>query len=259
MATLLHIDSSAAGSASVSRSVADLIRQEWRGDVIYRDLGSEPVPPITADHVTARNMDPGELSAELKDATALQDRLIDEFLRADAYLFAVPMYNYSVPAAFKAWIDQIIVMGRTLPLPGTTAPTAGRPAIVVSARGGFGYGAGGPSQERDFVLPWLQLILGDTLGLALRAITPEGTLAPVIPAYASMIPTYEESLQDAEERARHEARSLTERVRSASPRVATHGLRVDDEANLFFGQDFGEVSGPRRVIEVPVAGGEATG
>jgi FMN-dependent NADH-azoreductase len=208
MATLLHIDSSAAGAESVSRSVANLIRQEWSGDVVYRDVGLQPVPPITADHVTARNMDPAELSAELKAATALQDQLIEEFLTADAYLFAVPMYNYSVPAAFKAWIDQIIVLGRTLPLPGTPSLTAGRPAIVVSARGGFGYGAGGPSKDRDFVTPWLQLILADTLGLDLRVITPEGTLAPVIPAYASMIPTYEQSLQDAKEQAGAGARSL---------------------------------------------------
>lgn len=210
MATLLHIDSSAAGTESVSRSVANLIRQEWPGDVLYRDVGLEPVPPITADHVTARNMDPAELSAELKNATALQDQLIDEFMTADAYLFAVPMYNYSVPAAFKAWIDQIIVLGRTLALPGTPSPTAGRPAIVVSARGGFGYGAGGPSQDRDFLIPWLRLILADTLGLDLRFITPEGTLAPAIPAYAAMIPTYEQSLRDAEDQARSEARSLAE-------------------------------------------------
>jgi FMN-dependent NADH-azoreductase len=212
MATLLHIDSSAVGSESVSQSVANLIRQEWRGDVIYRDLAREPVAPITAAQVAARNIPSEELSNELKEATALQDRLIEEFLAADAYLFAVPMYNYSVPAAFKAWIDQIVVLGRTLPLPGTTSSTAGRPAIVVSARGGFGYGLGGPSRDRDFVLPWLQLILGDTLGLDLRSITPEGTLAPVIPAYESLIPTYEQSLREAEDQARHEARNLTEHL-----------------------------------------------
>lgn len=208
MATLLHIDSSAAGAESVSHSVANLVRQEWRGDVIYRDLGREPVPPITAAQVTARTMDPATLPAELKEATALQDRLIEEFLAADAYLFAVPMYNYSVPAAFKAWIDQIIVLGRTLPLPGTTSPTAGRPAVVVSARGGFGYGPGGPSLDRDFVLPWLQLILGDTLGLDVRTITPEGTLAPVVPAYQSMVPVHEQSLREAQD----QARSLTDHL-----------------------------------------------
>jgi FMN-dependent NADH-azoreductase len=212
MATLLHIDSSAVGSESVSQSVANLIRQEWPGDVIYRDLAQEPVAPITAAQVAARNIPSEELSNELKEATVLQDRLIEEFLAADAYLFAVPMYNYSVPAAFKAWIDQIVVLGRTLPLPGTTSPTVGRPAIVVSARGGFGYGLGGPSQDRDFVLPWMQLILGDTLGLDLRSITLEGTLAPVIPAYESLIPTYEQSLRDAEDQARNEARSLTEHL-----------------------------------------------
>jgi FMN-dependent NADH-azoreductase len=212
MAILLHIDSSAAGQESVSRSVAEAVREEWAGEVIHRDVGQEPVPPVTAAQVTARNSDPAELSQELRDATALQDQLIDELLAADAYLFTVPVYNFSAPASFKAWIDQIVVMGRTLPFPGTEAPTAGRPAIVVSARGGFGYGPGGGNQHRDLALPWIQLLLGDTLGLDLRTITPEGTMAPVVPAMESLIPLYEQSLQDARQQARAEGRSLAGRL-----------------------------------------------
>jgi FMN-dependent NADH-azoreductase len=192
MPVLLHLDSSAAGKESISRSVGNLVRADWQGDVIYRDLGADPVPPITAAHVIARHTDPAELSAELKDATALQDQLIDEFLAADAYLFTVPMYSYSVPAAFKAWIDQIVVLGRTLPLPGGTAPTAGRPVVVVSARGG-GYSPGTLNHDKDFALPWLQLILADTLGLDLRFITPELTLAPTVPAMEQLVPLDEQS------------------------------------------------------------------
>ena len=208
MTTLLHIDSSAAGPESVSRSVADLFRAQWHGDVVYRDLGAEPVPPITSAHVIARRTDPSELSVELKHATALQDRLIAEFLGADAYLFTVPMYNYSVPASFKAWIDQIVVLGRTLPYPETSALTAGRRAVVVSARGG-GYGSGAPNHDKDFVLPWLRLILGETLGLDVRFITPELTLAPTVPAMESLIPLYEDSLAAAQDRARQEAQVLS--------------------------------------------------
>jgi FMN-dependent NADH-azoreductase len=206
MTTLLHIDSSAAGSESVSRSVADVFRAEWNGDVIHRDLAAEPVPPITADQVIARSIDPTQLSTELKNATALQDQLIDEFFAADAYLFTVPLYNFSVPAVFKAWIDQIVVIGKTL-LPGTTPPTAGRRAVVVSARGG-GYSPGAPNHGKDLALPWLDLILGEALGLDVRFIAPELTLAPTVPAMESLIPLYEQSLRLAIEQARAEAHML---------------------------------------------------
>jgi FMN-dependent NADH-azoreductase len=207
MTTLLHIDSSAAGAESVSRAVADVFRAEWRGDVIYRDLGAAPVPPITSDHVVARRTDPAHLSTALKEATALQDQLINEFLAADAYLFSVPLYNYSVPAAFKAWIDQIVVIGRTLPLPGTAPLTAGRRTIVVSPRGG-GYGPDTLNHRKDFALPWLRLMLGETFGLDLRFITPELTLAPTVPAMESLIPLYEQSLRLAQEQVRAEAHAL---------------------------------------------------
>jgi FMN-dependent NADH-azoreductase len=234
MPVLLHLDSSAAGKESISRSVGNLVRADWQGDVIYRDLGADPVPPITAAHVIARHTDPAELSAELKDATALQDQLIDEFLAADAYLFTVPMYNYSVPAAFKAWIDQIVVLGRTLPLPGGTAPTAGRPVVVVSARGG-GYSPGTPNHDKDFALPWLQLILADTLGLDLRFITPELTLAPTVPAMEQLVPLYEQTLDLAREQARTEARTLVSSFRSRHIRPGRVGRnplsRRDDPMN----------------------------
>jgi FMN-dependent NADH-azoreductase len=73
-------------------------------------------------------------------AAAVQRELIEEFLGAGAYLFTVPMYNYSMPSVFKAWLDQIMVVGVTIAPPSA----AGRPALVISARGG-GYGLGPPT------------------------------------------------------------------------------------------------------------------
>jgi FMN-dependent NADH-azoreductase len=211
MTTLLHIESSAAGPESISRSVAGLVRAEWPGDVIYRDLSADPVPLINAEQVIARRTEPEALTPELKAATLVQDELIEEFLAADAYLVAVPLYNYSVPAAFKAWIDQIVVLGKTLAFPGTPPPTAGRPAIVVSARGGA-YGQDTPGSGKDFALPWLQLILGETLGLEVQFITPENALAATHPRMAALIPAYEESLRAAREQARVHSHTLGARL-----------------------------------------------
>jgi FMN-dependent NADH-azoreductase len=66
---------------------------------------------------------------------ALQEELVEEFLGARAYLFAVPMYNYAMPSVFKAWLDQIMIPGRTIGLGLNAAPTADPPAVVASARG----------------------------------------------------------------------------------------------------------------------------
>ncbi|MET0453862.1 MAG: NAD(P)H-dependent oxidoreductase [Mycobacterium sp.] len=208
MPILLYVESSAAEGESVSRVVADVVRDEWRGDVVRRNLAADPIPFITAEHIVARRTDPADLTTELVTATVLQDALIEEFLAADAYLFAVPMYNWSVPASFKAWIDQIVVLHRTLAFP---PPTAGRPAVVVSARGGA-YGPGTPNDGKDFATPWLQLMLGDTLGLDLQFITPEQALAATMPALATLVPAYEESLGTAKEQARIHGRGLSQRL-----------------------------------------------
>jgi FMN-dependent NADH-azoreductase len=113
MSYLLHIDSSALGDASVSRQVAQSFLKGWDGKVVHRDLAAAPVPHLSAAGITARVTDPVHHTDEQAAAAALQDELIEEFLGATAYLFTVPMYNLSMPSVFKAWLDQIIVFGRT--------------------------------------------------------------------------------------------------------------------------------------------------
>lgn len=135
MSYLLHIDSSSLGEASVSRQVARSFRDQWQGPVVHRDLAASPVPHLSAAGITARITGPAQHTLEQAKAAAIQDELIEEFLGAGAYLFTVPMYNLSMPSVFKAWLDQIIVTDRTLSHTGTS-PAAGRPAVLISARGG---------------------------------------------------------------------------------------------------------------------------
>ncbi|GHJ37733.1 FMN-dependent NADH-azoreductase [Streptomyces sp. TS71-3] len=191
MSCLLRIDASASGDASVSRQVADSFTAAWKGDVVRRDLALEPVGHLDAAGITARTTPAGEHTPEQKAAALLQHELVEEFLLlqhelveeflgAEAYLFAVPLYNYSIPPVFKAWLDQTMIVGRTTGLAGP-APSAGRPAVVVSARGG-GYGPGAPQHGRDFLVPALETILGDAnlMALDVRTITPELTYARVM-------------------------------------------------------------------------------
>jgi FMN-dependent NADH-azoreductase len=78
----------------------------------------------------------------------------------DAPLFTVPMYNLTMPSVFKAWLDQIVVADRTVNHAGSS-PVAGRPAVVISARGG-GYGPGAPKEGLDYVVPALEALWAET-------------------------------------------------------------------------------------------------
>lgn len=212
MSHLLHIDASSLGEASVSRRVAGSFRAAWQGPVVHRDLAASPVPHLSAAGITARMTDSAQHTPEQAAAARIQDELIAEFLHADAYLFTVPMYNLTMPSVFKAWLDQIMIEGRTL---GFTqgAPTAGRPAVVVSARGG-GYGPGAPNEGRDHLIPTLETVLGwsHTLGLDVTSVVPELTMAPAVPAMAELVPLYEKSLATAHEQARQLAANLDRRA-----------------------------------------------
>ena len=208
MSYLLHIDSSSLGEASVSRQVAQSFRDTWQGPVVHRDLAASPVPHLDAAGITARITDPAQHTPEQAKAAAVQDELIEEFLGADAYLFTVPMYNLTMPSVFKAWLDQIVVADRTVNHAGSS-PVAGRPAVVISARGG-GYGPGAPTEGLDYVVPALEALLGrdDMLGLDVTTVIPELTMAPHAPVLASLIPMHEASLAAAHDQARRLAAAL---------------------------------------------------
>ncbi|MFH9551983.1 FMN-dependent NADH-azoreductase [Streptomyces sp. NPDC017435] len=211
MPYLLHIDASSLGEASVSRQVARSFRDQWQGAVVHRDLAISPAPHLSAAGITARTTDPAARTPEQAKAMAVQDELIEEFLGADAYLFTVPMYNLTMPSVFKAWLDQIMVAGRTLSFDGHPS-TLGRPGVLISARGG-GYGPGAPKHGMDHLVPTLETVLGHpaNLGLDLTTVLPELTMAPHVPMLAPLLPMYEASLTRAHDEARRLGSALTGR------------------------------------------------
>ena len=119
MATLLHIDSSVfPAAASSSRAVADAFRKAWQeqhpdGSVIDRDLAANPVPHITADAHVAGFSDPATHTSEQAAAFSARVQLIEELEQADAVLIGAPMYNFSIPSTWKAWLDNVFLIGRT--------------------------------------------------------------------------------------------------------------------------------------------------
>jgi FMN-dependent NADH-azoreductase len=190
MPTLLHLDSSADLTDSVSRRLTARFAAAWvaisaEHDVVRRDLHTDPLPHLPSHvlHWAAHLRTPGESAPA--DAEARQQLLIDEVASADVLVIGAPMYNWSMPSTLKAWIDYLHVPGTTAPFDTPTQPFAGKPVVVVSSRGDQ-YGPGTPNPDADHVLPALRKVLGDALGMAVTCVTAELTLADRIPAMAAL-------------------------------------------------------------------------
>ncbi|MES4892259.1 NAD(P)H-dependent oxidoreductase [Streptomyces sp. NPDC096012] len=210
MATLLHIDSSAFPTeASASRAVTAAFRSHWQeqhpdGTIVYRDLAAEPVPHITADAHTAGFAGPDSHTPEQAAAFAGRVRLIEELEAADAVLIGAPMYNFAIPSTLKAWLDNVILVGRTA---GETQSVKGTPVIVVASRGGS-YAPGTPREPYEYVQNYLTAVFADFLGMELEFIVPELTMAPHNPAMAELVTLFEASRDRALEEAAEKAKRL---------------------------------------------------
>lgn len=207
MATLLHIDSALYPQGSASRDVTAAFRAEWtsqhpNGTVIYRDLAAEPLPHLDVHGAGAGFSAPADRTPEQAAAFMLRDRLATELEEADVVLIGAPMYNFTIASTLKAWLDHVIIMGRTS---GEQPSAAGTPAVVVASRGGS-YAPGTPRDGFEFVTTYLEKALGSGLGLDVEFILPELTLARVNPAMSHLVDLADASraqaLQDAEAKAK---------------------------------------------------------
>ncbi|MFD9130275.1 FMN-dependent NADH-azoreductase [Kitasatospora sp. NPDC059571] len=213
MPTLLHIDSSALTEGSVSREVAATFRAEWEaqnpgGTVIHRDLAADPVPHLEAAGIVAGFVPAEHRSPEQQAAFAVREELIAELEQADAVVIGTPMYNFTIPSTLKAWLDQVILIGRTA---GEQPSAAGTPVTVVSSRGGS-YGPGSPRESFEFVTTYLEKVLTGMLGLEVDFVVPEFTLARVNPALADFIDAADASKAKAHEDAAAKAKAVSART-----------------------------------------------
>jgi FMN-dependent NADH-azoreductase len=143
--TILHIDASINGENSASRAITKaLVEQlkgsQWGEKVVTRDLGANPLPHLTLD--------------AFADTTVL-----DEFLAADTIVIGAPMYNFTLPSQLKAWIDRIVIAGKTFAYDenGPRGLVTGKRVIIALARGGF-YNEGSPAAGFEFLQSYLTAI-----------------------------------------------------------------------------------------------------
>lgn len=160
MTRLLHLDSSPRSERSISRALTEQVIQAWQSlhpddEVTYRDVGLYPVPPIDEAWIAAAFTDPEHLTPVLQNALSVSDALIDELLVADLLVFGIPMYNYGVPANFKAYIDQVVRVRRTFTVDsdGYKGLLDGKKALVITSRGGSFAGS-----SLDFQEPYLRAV-----------------------------------------------------------------------------------------------------
>jgi FMN-dependent NADH-azoreductase len=162
MTTLLHLDASAR-RRSISRELSAAFAHSWRaqhpdGGYVYRDLAADPLPFIgegwteLCDAVLSqRNTDLDRISELARtpaqeSAWAIAGPLLAELRAADVVLIGSPMYNYSIPAALKAWLDQVTFPRMSL---------APRRFVIAAARGGA-YSDGAPKAAFDYQQRYLR-------------------------------------------------------------------------------------------------------
>ena len=156
MKTLLQIRASIFSDGGQSSRLAERFVSQWRalnhrGEVITRDLARDPVPHLTAERFQAFLAKPGERTLPQEADVAYSDALIGELERADVIVIGLPMYNFGVPSALKAYFDHIARGGRTFRYTekGPVGLLTGKKAIVFATRGEVGvHVPGDPHRDR---------------------------------------------------------------------------------------------------------------
>ncbi|MCW1924903.1 NAD(P)H-dependent oxidoreductase [Luteolibacter arcticus] len=167
MKTLLVIDSSARSHRSTTRALTSRFADAWKSrfgesSVIHRDLGANPPRPVDDAWIAAA------FAKDVKGtpaALAESETFIDEILSADVIVIGAPMYNFGMPASLKAYLDQIVRVGRTfdfgeshenpyLPL------IPSKPVVAITSKGSGDYEPGGPMESLNFLEPHLATVLG---------------------------------------------------------------------------------------------------
>jgi FMN-dependent NADH-azoreductase len=158
--TTLHIDASINGENSASRQLTQSIVEkiqgaQWGETVVYRDLAKEPLPHLTLD--------------QFADSSVLE-----EFFAADTVVIGAPMYNFTLPTQLKAWIDRIVIAGKTFRY-GPNGPeglASGKRVIIALARGGI-YSEGSPAAALEHLESYLRGVF-NFIGIEPEFVVAEG-------------------------------------------------------------------------------------
>lgn len=165
MTRILVLNSSAAGTASVSSELTAEFIARWRAAepaaaITVRDLGADPLPHLTADRLPGLAGAGDSDSDAARTTTRLADTLVAELKAADLIVIGAPMYNFGITSTLKVWFDHVLRAGVTFSYTaeGPRGLLTGKRAVVVETRGGS-YSTG-PAVAMDAQEPHLRAMLG---------------------------------------------------------------------------------------------------
>jgi len=159
--SVLRVDASMRRTGSQSRALTDAVIDRFRQDnpdlaVTVRDLAETPLPQIDENWINANFTDPSERDDLQRQRLAQSDTLVAELKAADTLVIGVPIYNFSIPAALKAWIDLVARARETFRYTenGPEGLLTGKRAILVIASGGVPVGS-----PVDFATDYMKQVL----------------------------------------------------------------------------------------------------
>jgi len=184
MPTLLNLQSSPRGTDSISRVLSQAFVEEWErnhpeGYVVLRDLAESHLPFVGVPWITGMFLPAEKRSSEMQEALKISDELIAEIFAADHILIGSPMYNFTVPANLKAWIDLIVrpKVTHSGP-PERKGLVTGKRCTVIIASGGV-YDKDLPAAASDYESGYLKRVLG-FIGISDVEVVLAGGTAAVI-------------------------------------------------------------------------------
>lgn len=170
MTNLLVINSSARVTRSITRHltghfVEQFLQRRPDATILCRDVGLNPPPIIDEAWIAAAFAGPAALTPEMEQSLAVSEELISEVERADAIVIGAPIYNFGLPAALKATVDQIVRVGRTVKFDPTAADPyepllASKPVVVMVSAGDGEMHPGGKLESLNHLEPHLRTALG---------------------------------------------------------------------------------------------------
>jgi FMN-dependent NADH-azoreductase len=173
MKKMLAIHSSPRGERSHSRRLAEVFLAAWHAanpdaHLNRREVGRASIPHVSEAFIAASfHPEPQSMPLSMHADLQLSNELVAELVEHELLVISVPMYNFGIPSGLKAWIDQIVRMGHTVDITQDSQGIAhyqplllGKKALIITSRGGSGFGPGGENEAMNHADPHLRTALG---------------------------------------------------------------------------------------------------
>ncbi len=165
MKKILHLISSPRGEASASMqlgtAIVERLQEQHPGSTVTEvDLLKANIPHLNSSHLRSFFTPAEHLTADDREMIIHSDKAIDQLMQADLIVIGAPMYNFSIHSSLKAWIDHVARAGKTFSYSeqGPEGLVINKKVYLAAAAGGV-Y-SDGPYKPYDFVVPYLQSVLG---------------------------------------------------------------------------------------------------